>query len=294
MRSVILCLFAFFVGFTPAFCSEQAVATDQPNKTVLLAILARNKAHVLPWYLKCLDALDYNKSLITVYINTNNNEDDTLQILEKWAEGNKAKYKDIILDSHTVKELPSSNPHDWKPVRFKVLGEIRNKSMRKAKECGCDYYFVVDCDNFIQPTTLKELVKRDKPIIAPMLRAIPNKNDMYCNFFCDVSENGYYKEHPDYANILYRKKIGTHKVPVVHCTYLIKSEYIDKLTYVDSTDDYEFVIFSRSAREHDVGQYICNEYDFGVLLHPADSVSLQEEASIVKDFLAKQTPSQAA
>jgi hypothetical protein len=286
MRNCLLCLIALFVWCAPAFCVE-TISPEQPQKTVLFAILARNKAHVLPWYLQCLDSLDYDKSLITVYINTNNNEDDTLAILEAWAAKNKALYKDILFESHTVKELPSSNPHDWKPVRFKVLGEIRNKSMRKAKECGCDYYFVVDCDNFIKPCTLKELVKRDKPIIAPMLRAIPDPNDMYCNFFCDVSENGYYKAHPDYSEILYRHKVGTLKVPVVHCTYLIKSECIDKLTYVDNTDDYEFVIFSRSAREHDVGQYICNEHDFGVLLHPPDTLTLQEESALIRDYLVK-------
>lgn len=286
MRAWIL-LLVVWTWMAPAFGAEEK-ANDLPNKTVLIAILARNKAHVLPHYLRCLDALEYNKKLITIYINTNNNDDDTQKILEEWAMSKKADYKDIVFESHKVEALASGNPHDWTPVRFKVLGTIRNKSMQQAKNYNCDYYFVVDCDNFINPCTLKELVQKDKPIIAPMLRAIPNKQDWYSNFFCDISSSGYYKNHPDYLKILLKEKVGTFQEPVVHCTYLVRTDCIDKLTYVDGTDDYEFVIFSRSARNSDIGQFICNEKDFGVLLHPADTSTLQEEAKIMQDWLALQ------
>jgi hypothetical protein len=278
-------LVAMWAWFLPAFGGEEAVS-DLPNKTVLLAILARNKAHVLPYFLQCINALEYNKKLITVYINTNNNADETEKILEEWAKTKKGEYKEIIFDSHQVQSLAQTNPHDWNAVRFKVLGAIRNKSMSQAKAYGCDYYFVVDCDNFITPCTLKELVMKDKPIIAPMLKAIPNPQDMYSNFFCDISQNGYFKSHPDYAMILHKEKVGTFEEPVVHCTYLVRSDCIDKLTYVDGTNDYEFVIFSRSARNSDVKQYICNEQNFGILLHPADTSTLQEEAKIMTDWLA--------
>jgi hypothetical protein len=276
----------------PAFCGEETV-NELPNKTVLLAILARNKAHVLPYFLQCIDKLQYNKKLITVYINTNNNTDETEKILSEWAASKKPEYKEIVFESHEVEALNPTNPHDWTPVRFKVLGAIRNKSMSQAKVYGCDYYFVVDCDNFINPCSLKELVKKDKPIIAPMLRAIPNAQDWYSNFFCDISPNGYYKAHPDYGKILHKEMVGTFEEPVVHCTYLVRTDCIDKLTYVDGTNDYEFVIFSRSARNSNVKQFLCNEQDFGVLLHPPDTSTLHEEAKIMTDWLAlQQHPSQ--
>lgn len=258
-------------------CLGRIEAVSPKDKTVLLAILARNKAHILPKYLECLDHLEYNKKLITVYINTNNNEDNTQEILEQWAEKNKDVYRLIEFENHEVKGMSSSRPHEWTPERFKVLATIRNKSLQKAKEHKTDYYFVVDCDNFITPFTLSHLVRKDKPIIAPMLRAVPEPNDAYSNYFCDVSETGYYKNHPDYSKILHRQMIGTFKVPVVHCTYLIKSKYLDKLNYIDNTEDYEFVIFSRTARDNHVDQYICNEKNFGVLLHFYNDLSLEEE-----------------
>ena len=242
-------------------------SSPQEGKTVLVAILARNKEHTLPRFLSCIERLDYDKKLITIYINTNNNEDRTLQVLQDWSDIHKNDYRAIIFENHSVQDLEKRRPHDWTPQRFKVLGTIRNKSLQQAKEQKCDFYFVVDCDNFITPCTLKELVNKDKPIIAPMLRSIPDACDPYSNYFCDISPTGYWKSHPNYRKILYRQMVGTFQVPVVHCTYLIKTEFIDSLGYVDGTDDYEFVIFSRLARSNNIPQFICNEKEFGVLWH---------------------------
>ena len=261
-------------------------AENCENKKVLLAILAKNKEHVLPKFLSCIDNLEYDKKLITVYINTNNNEDNTQEMLESWVKKNESKYSAIIFESHEVQETQSTKPHEWTAERFKVLGGIRNKSMQKTKECGCDYYFVVDCDNFIAPCTLKELMSKDKQIIAPMLTAAPEKGDRYSNYFCAVDVSGYFAAHPDYMKILTHEMQGTFNVPVVHCTYLIKSECIDKLAYVDDTSDYEFVIFSKSARNNGIEQYICNEKDFGFLVHFYEDISLEEEKQRTLDLVA--------
>ncbi len=265
---------------------QDALPSD--TKTVLLAILARNKEHVLDRYLESISNLDYDKKLITVYINTNNNDDSTEKMLECWVVANKALYRDVIFDRHTVADLPSSRPHEWNGKRFKVLGAIRNTSMQKAVETESDYYFVVDCDNFLIPSTLRELVNKQKPIIAPLLQSIPEEGDMYSNYFCAIDERGYYKDHPDYSKLLHRQKLGEFKVPVVHCTYLIERAYIDKLTYMDATDDYEFVIFSRSARANGVDQYICNEQPFGTVVHFfVDVTQAQEKKRLDEYFLQK-------
>lgn len=255
---------------------------ETPNKTVLIAILARNKAHTLPKYLKCLDNLEYDKKLITVYINTNNNDDTTEEILLDWIEKNQDKYAFIELESHDVINAPNTKPHEWNSTRFSILATIRMNSLFKTKEYGCDYYFVVDCDNFIIPATLKDLVNEDKPIIAPMLKSIPEPVDVYSNFFGSVTRTGYYQDHPNYYKILDRQMVGTFLAPVVHCSYLINAEYIEKLTYIDGTSDYEFIIFSRSARANNVEQYICNKKEYGYLLHFHTDVDLEEESRRMK------------
>lgn len=265
----VLFLFICLVGIQrPSFCED---------KTVLIAILARNKAHTLPRYLKCIESLNYNKKLISIYINTNNNTDNTLKILEEWVIANKDSYKAIIFDQHNDEKAGSTKPHEWNADRFKALATIRNKSLQQAKEQKCDYYFVADCDNFFIPSTLKDLVSKDKPIISPILRSIPEQNDLYTNYFYSCSDNGYYKDHPMHLIIHSRSLKGTFKVDLVHCAYLINTAYIDKLNYIDGTDDYEFIIFSRNARKNQVDQYICNEKEYGTQLHFYQELTLEEE-----------------
>lgn len=271
VQRIIICIF---------FVMAVSILTAE-DKSVLLSILARDKEHCLPEYLKCIDDLEYDKKKITVYINTNNNQDNTQFLLEDWAKRNKKKYAKIIFDSHEVKEFDKVNPHRWTPKLFSILATIRNKSLRKAIEEKCDYYFVVDCDNFIKPFTLRFLMKKNKPIIAPMLRSIPNICDGYSNYFSSVDSCGYFKKNPNYIKILRRENIGTFEVPVVHCTYLIESKYIDKLNYIDGTKDYEFVIFSREARKNHIEQYICNEQEFGSLIHFGDGKSTLEKEKIM-------------
>ena len=237
------------------------------NKKVLLAILAKNKAHVLQAYLKCIEKLDYDKKLIGIYVNTYNNIDNTKKILKEWIEKNKNDYRFIYYENCESNENLSDYSKKSPVEEFKLLGKIRNKSLKKTKHFGCDYYFVVDCENFITPSTLKDLIQEDKPIIAPMLTSIPVKNDAYSNYFYSILENGYYLDHPDYYKILNRSIIGTLKVPVVHCTYLIKASYLDKLNYIDETNHHEFIVFSRCARSNNIDQYICNEKQFGYILH---------------------------
>lgn len=257
---------------------------NSPNKTVLLSILARNKAHVLPKYLEKIDQLDYDKKLITVYINTNNNIDATPEILEQWVEKNGDQYANVIVEKYDIKTDLEVNPHDWSYKRCYVLGRIRDRSLQKALENNVDYYFVADCDNFIEPHTLKTLVNKDKPIIAPMLRAIPQEGDTYSNYYTAVNQDGYFEDDGEYLNILERNKKGTFEVPLVHCTYLINAKEIENLSYTDDSGQHEYVIFARSARENGVPQFVCNESNFGVLLHPDEQITLEEEAELVKNL----------
>lgn len=281
-------IFCFYIAISlPLYC----LANE--DKTVLLAILARNKAHVLEEYLNRIENLEYDKKLISLYVNTNNNVDNTKELLLSWIDKHKDDYRHIEFENKEIESLNASAPHDWNAERFRALAKIRNRSMQKALEQKADYYFVVDCDNFIAPFTLKNLIAHDKPIIAPLLVSIPEANDVYSNFFMDIEPSGYYKAHPEYNFILKGYKRGVTKVPVVHCSYLVNSKYIDKLNYIDGSDDYEFIIFSRSARENGIDQYICNDFDYGTLLHFSDSPTLEEEKKRFANYLLNKSASTA-
>jgi hypothetical protein len=261
------------------------------KKTVLLAILARNKGHALNKYLDCIDRLNYDKDKITIYANTNNNTDNTKEILTQWIDEHRKEYANIIFESDDRNELAQDNtlPHGWNKLRCSVLGKIRNRSLKIALEQNCDYYFVVDCDNFLtNPYTLRELVAEEKPIIAPMLRCFPY-NIYYSNYWCNTDVNGYYASHPNYQNILNYKNISCYEVPVVHCTYLIDSSVIPLLSYTEDVPTagnyFEFAVFSRSAIKNNVKQYIYNKTFNGYIYLPKDTSSLENEVKELGNYL---------
>lgn len=260
------------------------VFCDEPP-TVLIAILARNKGHFLAPYLRTIYNLDYPKKSITLYVNTNNNQDDTAEQLQQWIAQHRSEYREVIFENYNIDHNPETAPHDWGGGRLKILGAIRQKSLQVALSKGVDYYFVVDCDNFLAPRTLKALLEKKKEIIAPLLGSIPIPGDGYANFFLAVDANGYFLEDPFYYKLLLRQVRGTLTAPVVHCTYLIDARCIPKLSYVDDSDKYEFLIFSESARNNGVQQWICNEEEFGVQWHHTDNLTREQEKEGFSQFL---------
>ncbi|MFO1133136.1 MAG: glycosyltransferase family 2 protein [Hyphomicrobiales bacterium] len=238
---------------------------DAPAPRVLIAILAKQKEPALPLYLQCIEELDYPKSSIVLYIRTNNNLDNTEAILRDWVARVGKQYAAVEFDAADVEQrVESFGVHEWNATRFKVLGNIRNVSLQKTLEHGCDFYFVCDVDNFIRPCTLSELVDANLPVAAPLLRSVV-ANDPYSNYHAEIDDNGYYRECEQYFWILNRWVRGLFEMPVVHCTYLIRRDVIDRLTYVDGTNRHEYVIFSDSARKAGIPQYFDNRRIYGYL-----------------------------
>ena len=232
---------------------------------VLIAVLAKQKEPSLALYLACIEALDYPKTSIVLYIRTNNNTDGTERILREWIALKGDLYAGIEFDAEDVAaRVEQFGVHEWNPTRFSVLGKIRNISLRRTIERDCAFYFVCDVDNFIRPETLRELVALNLPIVAPLLRAI-DPGGYYANFHAEVDANGYYKECDQYRWILHRWVRGIFEMPVVHCTYLIRADVLGDLTYEDGSSRYEYVVFSDSARKASVPQYLDNRQVYGYI-----------------------------
>ena len=238
---------------------------------VLLAILAKQKERPLPLYLNCIEGLDYPKSAIFLYVRTNNNTDRTEQILREWVERVGPSYAGVEFDADPVAEpVEQVPPHEWNSTRFRVLGQIRNVSLQKTLEHGCDFYFVCDSDNFIRSCTLKELVALNLPIVAPFLR-VTNPTHGYSNFFAKTDAAGFFAGCDEYQWITRRWVRGVVEVPVVHCTYLVRSDVIPELHYLDGSDDWEFAVFCKSAREAGIPQYLDNRQMYGYITFDPES-----------------------
>jgi hypothetical protein len=68
-----------------------------------------------------------------------------------------------------------------------------------------------------------------------------------------------------YYQVLKQEVKGLIACDVVHCTYLIRKDILPAIKYLDGTDDYEYVIFSRELRRLGIPQYLDNRTIYGYL-----------------------------
>lgn len=266
----------FFAGSFWMLAKELGSSSNEPIEDVTIAILAKDKAHLLPLYLSCIERQTWPAKKTHLYIRTNNNNDNTAEILREWIKRVGDRYASVYMDDSDVPEqVQRFGQHEWNSERFKVLGKIRQDSVNWA-HAHKTHYFVVDCDNFIYPQTLEELVKVNLPVVAPLLRV--GGTNLYSNFHAAVDGQGYFANSPLYMEILVGLVRGLVQVPVVHCSYLIRHEVQDKIYYDDDSFRYEYVIFSDSCRKNDIPQYLDNRQMYGRLsfTENADQFSQEE------------------
>jgi hypothetical protein len=231
-------------------------------ETVVIVILAKDKAHCLPTYLRCIEQQTWPASQSHLYIRTNNNRDDTAELLAEWVEKVKGRYLSVYFDSKDVEEaVEEFSQHEWNSIRFKVLGKIRDASIQYAKDQKA-HYFVTDCDNFVTPNTIDEMLKTGLPVVGPMLRRFAS---MYSNYHNVCDANGYFKSSDEYSTILDKRVRGLIAVDVIHCTYFIRVEVLPHVHYYTGSDKYEYVLFSDSMRNAGIQQYLDNRVYYGML-----------------------------
>jgi len=264
--------------------------------TVFIHILAKDKADVMEYWLEQnLDNLDYPRDKIYLHFRTNNNNDDTAAIIENWiyeqpiraargweSDEHMFQWKSITFDDSDI-DVPVQNYgiHEWNPTRFKALAGLRQEGIDEAIFWEADFYYTCDVDNFVIGSTLKQLVSYKLPVVAPLIRYAVGKEEHtpYANFHNLATPNGYYKDNHAYYSILNGIVRGLIQCDVVHCTYLIRKDILKKISYVDGTDDYEYVIFSRNLRKLGIPQYLDNTKIYGYL-------TLDEDVAACKKWMA--------
>lgn len=280
-----------FLSYRGYFKIENGISYNPPKiikefkdeKTVMITILARNKAHCLPLFLDCILNLEYDKSKITLYIHTNNNKDNTEEILDKFYSEYKDTYQSILFIKENFDELEddATESHNWRTnqTKVKLLADIREKSIKKSIELGLNYYFSVDCDNFILPYTLSHLINTRKAIVAPLLHCIGMKE--LSNFFLS-DKPVFFKQDSKYKFYVNRELRGIFCVPIVHCTYLIDLSCVKDINsfYLPLEEEMEFLQFIKNTKEKN--HFITNEKYFGIFFH---FWNLEEEQKLMKEHL---------
>ena len=262
--------------------------------SIYFHVLAKDKAKIMEYWLeRNLDFIDYPKDRIHIRFRTNDNNDNTASIIHQWVSEQENdpdgwQWGSITVDDEDIDpSIKKYGVHEWNPDRFKLLGALRESGVSEAIYEGQDFYFVCDVDNFLLPHTLKTLVSYNLPVVAPLLRYAVTDEERrhlpYSNYHFLVNDNGYFLDEINYYRVLNGEIKGLIACDVVHCTYLIRKDILPRVTYVDGTDKYEYVIFSDELRRLGIPQYLDNQEVYGYLTLTENLPAVQHWMGVLRD-----------
>ncbi|CAL7944133.1 unnamed protein product [Xylocopa violacea] len=277
-----------FVGIIFVFFTAILTLEDKNLKkpTVLIAILVRNKAHTLPYFLTLLEQLNYPKERIHLRIYSDNNIDNSIGILSTWLKSQDNKYHVVQINFHEESNgfADEIGITHWSTERFLHVINLREEALNTARNVWADFVLMLDADVFLtNPNTLDELISKNQTVVAPLLKS----DGMYSNFWAGMTDDYYYLRTERYEPILYREEKGCFDVPMIHSAVLInlRRHISDLLTYnpknlngYDGPID-DIITFAVGAKKSGVPLFICNDNIYGFVMVP-----LEEGKTIADDL----------
>ncbi|XP_031682075.1 procollagen galactosyltransferase 2 [Oncorhynchus kisutch] len=277
-----------FVSRSECYFSEEKYPEESKMQppTVVIAIIARNAAHSLPYYLGALERLNYPKARISVWAATDHNADNTTAVLREWLTVMQQFYHYV---EWRPMEHPTSYPGEmgpkyWSNGRYEYLMKLKQAALNFAKTRWADYILYADTDNILtNPETLNLLIAENKSVVAPML----DSQGAYSNYWCGITPQGYYRRTAEYFPTRQRHRLGCYPVPMVHSTFLLdmRKTGMKKLAFHPPHLDYswpfdDIIVFAFSCRVSEVQMYLCNKVRYGYLNVPAKPHHTIEDDSI--------------
>jgi hypothetical protein len=248
---------------------------------IQFTILARNASPFLPLFLESISNFDFPRKCLILDVVTNDNSDDTSSILEQWTLRHRHEYRTVFYKNESYETIKNDTTLTWSDNHFQVIKNIRNASLRKAIENRVDFLFLCDVDVFLLPQTLSSLVDLNLPIVAPLIR-FDRASNIESNFAPILDSSGWplFKSHL-YGPIVSQIIRGIIEVPLVHSSYLIRKDALEKLSYsnLHSQTSHEFLTFAENARKSEVSMYLDNRQLYGV------STTKQPDDPSLSDFL---------
>ncbi|CAH2104064.1 unnamed protein product [Euphydryas editha] len=269
---------------------------------VLISILAQSKGHALPYFLSCLENLEYPKERIDIWLKIEDIHEDSLVILSAWAQRNEDLYNSVVILSN-ITEAPRIDDHYEKTLsvtsKYRHLIELREEALSFARNSFSDYVFMLDADAFLtEPDTLKVLVRRRYAVAAPMLVS----DDTYSNFWLSETRDLNEEDTNTYMRLVKRERkyLGCAEPPMVFSAVLIslKHRLTKFLTYdPKKVSHYEgpendAAVFAETAKRAGIRFRLCNDLFYGYIVAPADSPEkkLQKLTDLKLDAIRRENP----
>ncbi|KAF3420606.1 hypothetical protein E2986_03100 [Frieseomelitta varia] len=205
---------------------------DFKKPTILITILVRNKAHTLPYFLTFLEQLIYPKERIHLWIYSDNNIDNSIEILTLWLNNESSKYHgvEVNFDEASSGFKDENGIAHWSTQRFLHMINLREKALDAGRNIWADFVWMLDADVFLtNPNILNELISKNETVVAPLLKS----DGLYSNFWAGMTDDFYYLRTEKYEPILFREVKGCFNVPMIHSAVLIdlRKHTSNNLTY---------------------------------------------------------------
>lgn len=272
---LILVFLALPLSLSASLLTEPSTPSLEQPPSVFLGIVIKNNDQTIPLFLASIRKLDYDKKQMTLQINLLNTSEAVKECIKTWVQANAGEFQEITLVDNTA--ITEKRMSEAEHNRF--IAGVKDEYLIKTKMRNQNYCMIVNSDVFLEPKTLKILMEKKKPVVVPLLRPVGESASPFRNFFAAATDTGYFKDHPEYYPIANREKIGTFNVACAHMAYLIHAKFIDRLSFSDGFEHWEFISFSNNARKNKIKQFICNEQEFGFFLHFDKPLTLEEEKS---------------
>ncbi|KAF7669797.1 hypothetical protein LDENG_00124470 [Lucifuga dentata] len=273
-------------------CTEELAVDPHPRAqqessllrpTVLITILARNAEHSLPYFLGCIDRLDYPKNRIAIWAASDHSVDNSTAMLQEWIKGVQHLYHSVEWrpTEHPSSYADEEGPKHWPNSRFSHVMKLKQAALRAARQLWADYILFVDSDNLLtNRQVLTDMIAENLTVVAPML----DSRSLYSNFWCGITPQGYYRRTPEYIPIRKWKRQGCFVVPMVHSTYLLdlRRRASRALALYPPHPHYPYLLddimaFAFSAQQAEVQMYVCNKDHYGFLPVPLKQHQTLEE-----------------
>lgn len=138
---------------------------NQP--TVTIGSLVRNRAWILPDFLKHIEDIDYPKNLIDILFIVNDSTDDSLQILNNFKNKNKNMYNKITIEIYNKNAPEDKREHKLRSTFiYSHLANLRNYLLSK---CKTEKLLSVDSDILVQSNILNKLLESNKEVVSSLI-----------------------------------------------------------------------------------------------------------------------------
>ncbi|CDW52628.1 procollagen lysine,2 oxoglutarate 5 dioxygenase [Trichuris trichiura] len=244
-------------------CQEDQLSLDEDEEKwpfVVLASFITKPSPFVDLYFENLLSLSYPKSRMGIYL-YNGVENYTRLVADFRREASK---------SFAFVESPSITSGDERFSFVKISTgsaaderQARDNAVQWCQERNCDYLLVWDANARLErPDTLQLLIKRNKPVVAPLLRT---EGRLWSNFWGAISDNGFYQRSDDYVAIVEGQRVGIWNVPYVTMLYLVRKERLSKMVnpYSYNLKADPDMSFCQYCRDKDYFMYVDNTVEYG-------------------------------